>query len=107
MNIDFSNIQEEVKNNLVNIHEVMFENSKKFREENTVHAESKSELIDKLNSQSGFVTVYWDENSKDEEDIKVQTKATLRCYVLDHEELKDSVNNPGTLGKLAIFSKAY
>ena len=106
-NIDFSNVYEEVKNNLENIHEVMFENSKKFREENTVHAESKSELIDKLNSQSGFVTVYWDENSKDEEDIKVQTKATLRCYVLDHEELKDSVNNPGTLGKLAIFSKAY
>jgi len=107
MNIDFSNVYEEVKNNLENIHEVMFENSKKFREENTVHAESKSELIDKLNSQSGFVTVYWDENSKDEEDIKVQTKATLRCYVLDHEELKDSVNNPGTSGKLAIFSKAY
>ena len=107
MNIDFSIVQEEVENNLKNIHEVMFENSKKFREENTVHAESKSELIDKLNSQAGFVTVYWDENSKDEDDIKTQTKATLRCYVLDHKELNDSVNNPGTLGKLAIFSKAY
>jgi len=107
MNIDFSIVQEEVENNLKNIHEVMFENSKKFREENTVHAESKSELIDKLNSQAGFVTVYWDENSKDEDDIKTQTKATLRCYLLDHKELKDSVNNPGTLGKLAIFSKAY
>jgi len=107
MNIDFSNIQEEVKNNLVNIHEVMFENSKKFREENTVHAASKAELIDKLNTHSGFVTVYWDENSKDEDDIKAQTKATLRCYVLDHKEVGDSVNNPGTSGKLAIFSKAY
>ena len=107
MNIAFSNIQEEVKNILENIHEVMFENSKTFREENTVHADSKTELIDKLNTHSGFVTVYWDENSKDEDDIKAQTKATLRCYVLDHKEVGDSVNNPGTSGKLAIFSKAY
>ena len=48
----------------------------------------------KLNSTPGFVTAFWDENSQDEEDIKNQTKATLRCYVLGNNEAGESVNKP-------------
>jgi len=60
-----------------------------------------------LNSEAGFVTCYWDENSNDEDKVKADTKATLRCYVLNHEETGEAVNNLNTQGKLAIFSKAY
>ena len=69
--------------------------------------ESYDDLITTLNSEPGFVTCYWDENSKDEDKVKTDTKATLRCYVLDHDETGEAVNNSKTEGKLAIFSKAY
>ena len=47
------------------------------------------------------------ENSDDEDKVKAETKATLRCYVLDEEKTDKAVNNENTQGKLAIFSKAY
>ena len=106
-NVEFSKVFDEVSSTLENIHEILLENSKNFREQNTFHVSTMQELIDKLNSTPGFVTAFWDENSQDEEDIKNQTKATLRCYVLGNNEAGESVNNPGTQGKLAIFSKAY
>ena len=53
------------------------------------------------------MTCYWDENSEDEDKVKQETKATLRCYVLDHKETAKAVNNKKIDGKLAIFSKAY
>ena len=60
-----------------------------------------------LNGDPGFVTCFWDENSDDEDKVKAETKATLRCYVLDEEKTDKAVNNENTQGKLAIFSKAY
>ena len=54
--------------------------------------------------QSGLAALW---NSDDEDKVKAETKATLRCYVLDEEKTDKAVNNENTQGKLAIFSKAY
>ena len=106
-NVSIPDINAKVMESLEDIHNKLLDSSKAFREENTKHAESYEELINTLNSEAGFVTCYWDENSKDEDKVKVDTKATLRCYVLNHEETGEAVNNLNTQGKLAIFSKAY
>ena len=106
-NVSISDIKTKVSDNLEDIHNNLLESSKSFREENTKHVESYDDLITALNSEPGFVTCYWDENSKDEDKVKADTKATLRCYVLDHDETGEAVNNTKTEGKLAIFSKAY
>ena len=92
---------------LDNIHNNLLESSKNFRNENTVHVDSYEDLISALNGDPGFVTCFWDENSDDEDKVKAETKATLRCYVLDEEKTDKAVNNENTQGKLAIFSKAY
>ena len=92
---------------LEDIHNKLLDSSKTFREENTKHVESYEDLINTLNSEAGFVTCYWDENSNDEDKVKADTKATLRCYVINHKETEEAVNNKKTQGKLAIFSKAY
>ena len=60
-----------------------------------------------MNGDPGFVTCFWDENSDDEDKVKTETKATLRCYVLGEEKTDKAVNNKNAKGKLAIFSKAY
>ena len=105
--ISIDDVSQKLKENLDNIQSNLLETSKNFRKENTIHVDSKAELIDTLNSTPGFVTCYWDENTSDEIEIKDLTKATLRCYLLDNEDSAKSVNNESVEGKKAIFSKAY
>ena len=106
-NVPISEITTTVSENLDDIHNKLLEASRIFREDNTKHVENYEELISELKSEPGFVTCYWDENSEDEDKVKQETKATLRCYVLDHKETAKAVNNKKIDGKLAIFSKAY
>ena len=106
-NVPISDITTTVSENLDDIHDKLLEASRIFREDNTKHVENYEELISELKSEPGFVTCYWDENSEDEDKVKQETKATLRCYVLDHKETAKAVNNKKIDGKLAIFSKAY
>ena len=106
-NVPISDITTTVSENLDDIHNKLLEASRIFREDNTKHVDNYEELISELKSEPGFVTCYWDENSEDEDKVKQETKATLRCYVLDHKETAKAVNNKKIDGKLAIFSKAY
>ena len=105
--ISIDDVSQKLIENLDDIQSNLLETSKNFRNENTIHVDSKAELIDTLNSTPGFVTCYWDENTSDEIEIKDLTKATLRCYLLDNEDSAKSVNNESVEGKKAIFSKAY
>ena len=105
--ISIDDVSQKLKENLDDIQSNLLETSKNFRKENTIHVDSKAELIDTLNSSPGFVTCYWDENTSDEIEIKDLTKATLRCYLLEDEGSAKAVNNESVEGKKAIFSKAY
>ena len=105
--VSINEVSQKLKDNLDDIQSNLLETSKNFRKDNTIHVDSKAELIDTLNSTPGFVTCYWDENTSDEIEIKDLTKATLRCYLLENEGSGKAVNNESVEGKKAIFSKAY
>ena len=105
--INFDDINTKVTETLDDVHKNLLNLSRNFREENTVHVDSYEELISALNGEPGFVTCFWNENSDDENKVKAETKATLRCYVLNEEKTDKAVNNENEQGKLAIFSKAY
>jgi len=105
--VSINEVSQKLKDNLDDIQSNLLDTSKNFRKDNTIHVDSKSELIDTLNSTPGFVTCYWDENTSDEIEIKDLTKATLRCYLLENEGSAKAVNNESVEGKKAIFSKAY
>ena len=105
--ISINEVSQKLKDNLDDLQSNLLETSKNFRKDNTIHVDSKAELIDTLNSTPGFVTCYWDENTSDEIEIKDLTKATLRCYLLENEGSAKAVNNESVEGKKAIFSKAY
>ena len=105
--VSINEVSQKLKDNLDDIQSNLLDTSKNFRKDNTIHVDSKSELIDTLNSTPGFVTCYWDENTSDEIEIKDLTKATLRCYLFENEGSAKAVNNESVEGKKAIFSKAY
>ena len=91
---------------IIDIQNNMFDISKKHMEENTIHVDTKEDLIEALNNKEGFVTCYWSENKDDELEIKELTSATIRCYPINNEETKQSINDKKD-GRFAIFSKAY
>ncbi len=91
---------------IIDIQNNMFDISRKHMEENTIHVDTKEDLIEALNNKEGFVTCYWSENKDDELEIKELTSATIRCYPINNEETKQSINDKKD-GKFAIFSKAY
>ena len=68
--ISINDVSQKLKDNLDDIQSNLLETSKNFRKDNTIHVDSKAELIDTLNSTPGFVTCYWDENTSDEIEIK-------------------------------------
>mgnify|MGYP001452578411 FL=1 len=70
-------VSQKLKDKLDDIQSNLLETSKNFRKDNTIHVDSKAELIDTLNSTPGFVTCYWDENTSDEIEIKDLTKIIL------------------------------
>ena len=104
--VSMDKLESKIDQLLIDIQKNMFDVSKNHMEENTIHVESKEELIEALNNQEGFVTCYWSENKDDELEIKELTSATIRCYPINHEETKQSINDKND-GKFAIFSKAY
>ena len=85
----------------------MLNATEQFLEDNTSHAESMDQLIKQLNESEGFVSCYWLEDKEDELKVKELTKATIRCYPLDHNNENKAVNKPDTDGKFVIFSKSY
>ena len=92
---------------IIDIQNNMFDISKKHMEENTIHVDTKEDLIEALNNKEGFITCYWHENQKDENEIKELTKATIRCYPIDINDTKKSINQKNEDGCYTIFSKAY
>ncbi len=100
-------LDSEITSLLDTIQNEMLKASEQFLTDNTSHAESMDELLKQLQDSDGFVSCYWSESKEDELRVKEQTKATIRCYPLEHTNEMSSVNKPEIQGKFAIFSKSY
>ena len=105
--IPINTLDSEITSLLDTIQNEMLKVSEQFLTDNTSHAESMDELLKQLQDSDGFVSCYWSESKEDELRVKEQTKATIRCYPLEHTNEMSSVNKPEIQGKFAIFSKSY
>ena len=105
--IPINTLDSEITSLLDTIQNEMLKVSEQFLTDNTSHAETMDELLKQLQDSDGFVSCYWSESKEDELRVKEQTKATIRCYPLEHTNEMSSVNKPEIQGKFAIFSKSY
>jgi prolyl-tRNA synthetase len=97
---------ERVQNLLDEIHDAMYQKALQFREENTQEPADYEAF--KAAVQEGFARVWWAGTQEDEQRVKEETKATIRCFPLDQ---------PGGTGRcfytgreadrIAIFARAY
>ena len=105
--IPINTLDSEITSLLDTIQNEMLKVSEQFLTDNTSHADTMDELLKHLQDSDGFVSCYWSESKEDELRVKEQTKATIRCYPLEHTNEMSSVNKPEIQGKFAIFSKSY
>lgn len=95
-----------VQNLLETIHHSMYEAALAFQKANTHHVETYDQLKEAV--QDGFAVGWWAGSAEDEECIKEETKATIRCIPLEQ---------PGGTGRcvytgkqateIALFARAY
>ena len=93
---------------LEEIQENMLAQATEFREANTRRAESYGELKEIIEEKRGFVLAPWDGTPETEQQIKEETKATIRLLPFAgeaREEGKDLVS--GEPGITAVFARAY
>ncbi len=98
----------EVERTLADVQSNLFERAVRFREENTHSVDNYEDFKQVLEEQGGFLRVHWAGSSEDEESIKADTKATIRCFPLDPFEGSGQCFYTGKeTDRIAIFARAY
>jgi len=78
-----------------------------FRENNMHRVDSWDELVDVLDNKGGFALAHWDGTRESEDRIK-ETKASIRCLLLDGEEEEGRCIVSGKPSKQrVVIAKAY
>jgi prolyl-tRNA synthetase len=90
---------------LVEIQEDMLRSATEFREANTRRAENYGEFKEIIEKERGFVLAPWDGTEETEQQIKDETKATIRLLPFEREEGEDLMS--GKPGSVAVFARAY
>ncbi|MDR2206061.1 MAG: proline--tRNA ligase [Flavobacteriaceae bacterium] len=106
--VAIENLENHIENLLKTIQKEIYDRALKFREENITKADSYEEFKKNLEEKGGFVYAHWDGTPEEEEQIKEETKATIRCIPLDNK-LEDGISMiSGKPSKQrVIFARAY
>lgn len=99
---------EYIQHLLDTIQENIYQKALNFRNENITKVDSYEEFKQVLETKGGFISAHWDGTAEEEEQIKEETKATIRCIPLDAEEEEGvSLISGKPSKKRVIFAKAY
>jgi prolyl-tRNA synthetase len=91
---------------LDDIHEGMLARATQFRDDNTHEVDNYEDF--KTAVATGFARVWWAGSNEDEDKVKEETKATIRCIPLDQPGGSGTCFYTGkTADKVAIFARAY
>ncbi|MDL2255120.1 proline--tRNA ligase [Parabacteroides sp. OttesenSCG-928-K15] len=105
--ISCDGIEEYVKNLLDDIQENIFRKAYDYRETHTISVDTYEEFKEKI-EDGLFILAHWDGTAETEEQIKAETKATIRCIPLEGDK------TPGTCmvtgkpsAQRVLFARAY
>lgn len=106
--INITKLKQEVKKTLDDIQRNMLQRSRKFLKVNTHYAKSYSEFKKIMDNDKGFIYAFWCEDSKCEDMIQKETKATIRCLPLDAKVEKGQCIYCGNRASYRwVFAQAY
>ncbi len=97
-----------VESLMQDIQENLFRKALDFRIENTTEVDTYDEFKQVLDSKGGFILAHWDGTEATEEQIKNETKATIRCIPLDDKVQAGSCMVTGDPSpRKVLFARAY
>ena len=106
--VSISNIDEVVDSLLKEIQQSIFNRALEYRKEHTTEVDSYDEFKSVLDKKGGFVKAHWDGTSETEDKIRTETKATIRCILLDEKnEVGNCIYSGKPSSKKVVFAKAY
>ncbi len=86
----------------------IFEKHKQFTDKNTFYAKNYDEFKKIMKTTKGFIYAFWCEDSKCEEKIKTETKATTRCLPLKAKKQNGKCIYCGNKANYQwLFAQAY
>ncbi len=97
-----------IANLLVSIQEDMFTKASQFRTDKTTAVDTYKEFKSALEEKGGFIYAHWDGTAETEEQIKKETKATIRLIPMDDSREAGNCIITGRPSKgRVVFAKAY
>jgi len=92
---------------LEKMQEEIYQKAVNFRSHNTHRVDTWDELVDVLDNKGGFALAHWDGTTESENRIK-ETKATIRCLLLDAEkESGKCIVSGKPSSQRVVIAKAY
>ncbi len=106
INID-STVQH-LNNLLTDIQRNIYNKALKLRDQNTYEVDSWDEFRHSIENKGGFILAHWDGTTETEENIKNETKATIRIIPLDNSSEEGKCVYSGKPSqKRVVFARAY
>jgi prolyl-tRNA synthetase len=97
-----------IKKLLEDIQQNMYNKALAFRTEHITKADNWDDFAKLLDEKGGFISAHWDGTAETEEEIKEQTKATIRCIPLNNKQEGGRcilTGNPSR--ERVLFARAY
>ncbi len=106
--VGIAGVDRAVPDMLLEIQSALLRKATEFRDANTRWVSSYDEFKEMLADQPGFIEVYWAGSPEDEDRIKEETKATIRCFPFERPEGEGVCFYTGKrTDRVAIFARAY
>ncbi len=102
------NVEKYIEDLLNTIQRDIYKKALDFRDSHITQVESYEEFKKVLEEKGGFIAAHWDGTPEEEEQIKNETKATIRCIPLNNV-MEDGVSmvSGKPSAQRVIFAKAY
>ena len=106
--MDQEGIEDKVEGLLKEIQNNLFQKALNFRNDLITEVDTFDQFVDVLENKGGFISAHWDGTSETEDQIKMKTKATIRCIPLQ-SEIEDGVCvfSGKASKRRVLFAKAY
>ena len=106
--VSLDGLEERIQQLLEEIQLAIFNKANQYRAEHITEVNSLDEFTKTLDEKGGFVSAHWDGTSETEEQIKTQTKATIRCIPLHNKQEAGVCVLSGNPSKeRVLFARAY
>jgi prolyl-tRNA synthetase len=103
-----TDIEHKISHLLESIQKNLYQKAYDFREENTNKVDTWDEFVAQLDGKGGFISAHWDGTSETEQQIKDETKATIRLIPIDGKIEEGKCIRTGKPSKQrVIFARSY